>query len=96
MSQHTPGPWQARPTNNNCIAISSKDGLICTITRNALQKQRAENAYLLAAGPDLLAALKKGLALAYCYLGVAPKSQHGQLALQIDAIEKALAKADPV
>lgn len=58
MSKHTPGPWMARPTNNNQLTIKGPDGiLICSITRNAVQANRADNARLIAASPEMFSAI---------------------------------------
>jgi hypothetical protein len=54
MSKHTPGPWEAKGTDvfagKNCIGICDTD--------NDTQKRMEANARLMAAAPDLLAALQ--------------------------------------
>lgn len=56
-AQHTPGPWVAveLPT---AIAIKSHMGNVANIQRGSIRDQQKVNARLIAAAPDLLAALK--------------------------------------
>lgn len=59
MSKHTKGPWTARNTASNQVCVyAGPDKLICTLTRNAVRSERAENAYLISSAPELLSVLK--------------------------------------
>jgi hypothetical protein len=58
-SKHTPGPWAvvgAIPTHHSDIEAVSHDGYPITVAKSVSDKG---NARLIAAAPDLLAALKK-------------------------------------
>lgn len=63
MSQHTPGPWAADFTSS-AVRVSAPEGSwICKINwysqlRKAMRDEAEANARLIAAAPDLLAALE--------------------------------------
>ena len=57
---HTPGPWQRR-THYNCEIIARDNGGLMVLRAKAFGGSREEidaNARLIAAAPDMLAALK--------------------------------------
>ena len=64
MSAHTPGPWEPRESKTSNylweIVATSKRGITYVIARLAKpnQGEREANARLIAAAPDLLAALQ--------------------------------------
>ena len=53
-AQHTPGPWHVLPTND-CVIESEKHGNIALVN---LARKSVADARLIAATPELLAALK--------------------------------------
>ncbi len=58
--KHTPGPWIIKGTNKNLVY--SKKGLIAEVwggTKGGVSKATEANARLIAAAPDLLAALEE-------------------------------------
>ena len=59
-AQHTPGPWRAEGWDN--LVVNSRDGdtIICEPggSEYASKEELQANARLIAAGPDMLAALK--------------------------------------
>ena len=63
MSGHTPGPWKVNPAAHGC-AVESEDGASVAwcgnnvSTRHGVAPFRA-NARLIAAAPDMLAALER-------------------------------------
>lgn len=61
MSLHTPGPWAAKPSMLRAVCITSASGPVAT-TSSASHVSRdinIANARLIAAAPELLAALNK-------------------------------------
>lgn len=91
MSEHTPGPWEAveldgKPVNDPAI-MSAKHCLATCWINDIPRKQAAANAVLMAAAPDMLAALQ----IAHRFL-----DSHGngwEEAETLDAIRAAMAKA---
>jgi len=68
MSEHTPGPWRVEPGRETRvgadIVIVSRNGLVaiaCTIHEGAVNAEA--NARLIAAAPEMLAALEAAEAL---------------------------------
>jgi hypothetical protein len=59
--RHTPGPWRSNPLKASIKIDSDVSGLVATIPLPAFidDKRRHADARLIAAAPDLLAALKK-------------------------------------
>jgi hypothetical protein len=57
MSKYTKGPWVVATSNNNLLRILAGEELIASITLNANPLRRVENAYLIAAAPEMLDAL---------------------------------------
>lgn len=59
MSGHTPGPWETKWPKYNCT-IESRGGVVATvyIGQTIGDDESVANANLIAAAPDLLAALK--------------------------------------
>ena len=98
QAQHTPGPWTVRDNRNNTLGIDAHepDGSYCQPARvngNASDSVYGPvtwaNARLIAAAPDLLAALKAAAAY-YEMLERATGVTHGVLA----EIRAAIAKAE--
>lgn len=60
MSKHTPGPWEVGPQHHGQVAVWQSDfpAVVATCGR---QDDAEANARLIAAAPDLLAALKETL-----------------------------------
>ncbi len=61
IAQHTPGPWFAEPMvgETDVIWIGNADGYVAQITReDGLEAGDLVDACLIAAAPDLLAALE--------------------------------------
>lgn len=66
MSKHTPGPWQMSTTGFNVgmtrlsqdWVIHNKDDIICSFPVNFTDPTAEANARLIAAAPEMLAALK--------------------------------------
>lgn len=61
MSAHTPGPWmvEMRPDTAGVgrpVVASANGDLICAVSRRDGRAESGDNARLLAAAPDLLAA----------------------------------------
>jgi hypothetical protein len=93
---HTPGPWKAdiTPRTGNYAGSFSveADGLVVCGRAGVPNRasESAANARLIAAAPDLLAALKLILPIAESYLKKAPgHPDNGKLADARDAIAKA-------
>lgn len=57
MRTHTPGPWKVKTPG---AAIFAKSGKMIATARTGLDNDR-ENAVLIAAAPDLLAALRQAV-----------------------------------
>lgn len=70
---HTPGPWLFSPVNDCAVAIVENDGTsifdITVVLHTTGQSALAANAALVAAAPDLLAALQ----LVYANAGESPE-----------------------
>ena len=60
MSKHTPGPWQVAKLDSRVVETASgpAQGLVVADIRSPLSEHGREDAALIAAAPDLLAALK--------------------------------------
>ena len=57
---HTPGPWVIDPCWDILGNTDDGNGMVCQITTDAVPRAEAEaNARLIAAAPDLLAALQQ-------------------------------------
>lgn len=57
MSKHTPGPWSVEDDTPFSLWVSCPDGKN-PLHQNRLNRDRLANARLIAAAPDLLAALQ--------------------------------------
>lgn len=105
MSTHTPGPWQL---DGNSIIAKWEDGttvqLACMARtqwsypdagRNRrLALQNDANRHLIAAAPDLLAALKGAIKLPRPWLSAEPSLTFAEWEEAFSAIEAAIAKAE--
>lgn len=70
MSKHTPGPW-VKGVMSDYVAKSASGEIIAELPcSKASSEERAANARLIAAAPDLLGALKRAMnELAQCTQG---------------------------
>lgn len=102
-TKHTPGPWHVEPeeaSEHRGLAICAEDAVVATITPDEngpfpLDDTDRANAQLIAAAPDLLAALKAARLMLYAWKGSRPAEHgpHPELDAEIDRAEKVLAKA---
>ena len=58
MIAHSPGPWRIARSNRNTLCILSENAWICGEVDNDGHPDRKDNARLIAAAPELLAALR--------------------------------------
>lgn len=100
MTQHTPGPWEARSIGlgpARVYACGKGGSLIATPGYLRDDEQEAANALLIAGSPDLLAALRMALAQLEALGGRRRKfPSEGQDMLHADVLEcidTAIAKA---
>lgn len=88
MSEHTPGPWKLHRTSNR-QEIWDKDAVVIAVVPiyHAIPRGSKANAHLIAAAPDLLAALKEMVGAAQYF----SSDGHEGYALQcaLDALDKA-------
>jgi hypothetical protein len=85
MAKHTPGPWEAMSYGE----IYASDGHTSSVATVLMNKYGPANARLIAAAPDMLAALQ-------CMVAHAPDAQAGRLDHFNEAVEvcrAAIAKA---
>ena len=65
MGAHTPGPWRVgRPGPNGCHTVGTRRGLMVAMVAHSInvpqqREQALADAHLIAAAPDLLAALRR-------------------------------------
>jgi hypothetical protein len=90
-SKHTPGPWVIDPCgdilgNRN---TPTDNGLICGMCEDRRDAEGAANARLIAAAPELLAALKE----ARSWL-IDADGGYGTYDTEIDAVDAVIAKAE--
>jgi hypothetical protein len=67
MSEHIPGPWELFASQNGAFDITALNGAVVICHREDWTHRANEsraNARLIAAAPDMLAALKRVLAVA--------------------------------
>ena len=99
MAQHAPGPWAVVPygDGNSLVVHCTEDDRVCFMARPGIAGRMAEiraNARLIAAAPDLLAALRE---LDAMYRRIAPDDPDGlspDLHPAWKACKAALAKAE--
>jgi hypothetical protein len=105
MSEHTPGPWLADVDGSGWSINTEDKGVAFTCgeanDEDISKDEEAANARLIAAAPDLLAALKLALAALDCEVDNAPISPVVASAAQAwmkakfgDAARKAITKAE--
>jgi hypothetical protein len=85
MLKHTPGPWRAQ----NCVGVYTERGQLVASVHTPITPHSAD-AYLIAAAPDLLDALRDALAAAECSSILASDYVIGRMR---DAIEKATTRS---
>lgn len=61
---HTPGPWQAGPSHDACTYIYDSHGKELAVAKYPLGKNHVADAKLIAASPEMKAALEDLLLLA--------------------------------
>ncbi len=95
QSQHTPGPWVTGPLGSSRgVEAQAFDGSwknICDKVRGGNPIEAKANAHLIAAAPDLLAALKLYEAT---YVTTQRHPTPGQEAICMNAVSTAIAKAE--
>ena len=77
MSKHTAGPWNGRRID---IAVHHFEAIGATIAFTGKSEEAMANARLIAAAPDMLAALEAVLAVASQSAGIAGWHLNGDLA----------------
>ena len=103
MTEHTPGPWKARA---RCVTNDGTQDEMAGLGWNIEgppepsrgQFSKAADAYLVAAAPDLLAALKKAeaaLAIAASYANMEQKRMRSTLESIRDVIAQAKSPTQP-
>jgi hypothetical protein len=85
-TQHTPGPWKVREDYAGAMSVVSHDHFLARVGPPNTE-QAVANARLIAAAPDLLAALQ---AAENQIIALSPK---GYIAPALGAIHAAIAKA---
>jgi len=105
-TKHTPGPWHVRfggrqEDDGWCVASqSSSDPIVVAESWPRVMPPRSQliaNARLIAAAPELLAALKDTLCLAEAYFDTLPddgEAQDHYMASVIEPARNAIAKAE--
>lgn len=89
MSRHTPGPWFRDVYDDGSSAIVPRSGFtICVMPDRSGFPEDEHNANLIAAAPDLLAALELFLAQ-YHIPGVADREARPEIQAALAAISKA-------
>jgi hypothetical protein len=86
MSDHTPGPWYA---NGDCVEAAGEEGPRDRTLAVVHGTEREANARLIAAAPELLAALKAHIPWKDAGLPKKPPQGWGIWQDAIDAINKA-------
>ena len=74
---HTPGPWRTMPSGRGGIPIANTGAILCRV-------ESPDDAALIAAAPDLLAALRK----------IEQQADYGQMDACRDIARAAIAKAE--
>jgi len=59
MSKHTPGPWVVDAEDNRILATDKRETIICSLSATCRNPGVLADAHLIAAAPDMLAALIK-------------------------------------
>lgn len=88
MNKHTPKPWSVSQTMNDCVTFEGGCGTENLFLQNVdgyYACQNADDASLIAAAPDLLAALEALLPIA--------ATAYGVLTADLDIARAAIAKA---
>jgi hypothetical protein len=88
MSDHTPGPWEVGQYGNSFIVTAKANSYDVAVVRNIGNEDNEANARLIAAAPELLAALQR-------YMEVCPADEDTTAAFQEAAnnARAAIAKA---
>jgi len=95
---HTPGPWTATGHDGKqCVIIECTWGSVAKVLPVGAQDQETANAQLIAAAPELLAALKFCLTWVETFdRQTGPKSSEGPLFTSINQARAAITKAEGV
>ncbi len=101
MSKHTPGPWAYRPSNDGhfIAGVGENSGYLAEVRQCRSKQDIRADARLIAAAPELLAALRGMLAIVNESGGVAGYHLNGNTAEwdefdEVDAARAAIAKAE--
>lgn len=96
MSGHTKGPWRIGYVDDLAVHAEADAGRICRADPSLLTMAQAKaNARLIAAAPELLAALKETWGKLYLLrLHVLSKEVSADLSASLDSIAAAIAKAE--
>jgi hypothetical protein len=99
MSTHTPSPWRARRLNASHGIYTSNGTKVCTVPASNfanIDQRRAADARLIAAAPELLAALKLATeSLAGGLWDYGPgQDEHERCNEVIEQLRAAIAKAE--
>ncbi len=102
--KHTPGPWVSAPQRTNTLIVAA-NGTRVAESYGVTDEEPRANARLIAAAPELLAALKEILGAetweseghnrdnAPCHVGICSRSECGHCK-RYDAARAAIAKAE--
>lgn len=85
---HTPGPWTTGPRG---VSVYGPDNMRLATLDSRLLSQRSHNARLMAAAPDMLAALRAAELIMRAY--VMPEHFDGHAAAALTTVRDAIAKA---
>ena len=92
MSKHTPGPWTADRTHDDVVMVDAGSGSAICDVYGDYSGEREANAALIAAAPEMLAALRRLLkACGHMPIEATPKSAEMMMA-GLDAV-RAIKKA---
>lgn len=102
---HTPGPWTVHAWGDNSYEVNAADSTVCNVPGfhdgTADEGVSEHNARLIAAAPDLLAALKRAVSEANCAMGYSGVDAEHTLKRVLERVSKltrvcetAIAKAE--
>lgn len=91
---HTPGPWEVY-TDGATLRVRGAGGVVIASTGAAGNPSAVANSYLMAAAPDLLAALRKTAeTLRFACLAITDHDARGYALEQVTAANAAIARAE--
>lgn len=97
MTEHTPGPWSLQPGDTRVVQAHLASGYtqevaICPIDLALKENSETANARLIAAAPELLAALELATATLIRLTSINPNKRNSIIGT-LDVIRAAIAKA---